>query len=119
MFPPTILAVEDDLGMLESYQVLLQDEYDLITAETGAEALEVLLTRSINLIILDILLPDISGIDILRKAKSIDDRIEVIMVSGVGEVKIAVEAMKLGAYDYTLKPVEIEELISNYCLVPF
>ncbi|MBI5026338.1 MAG: sigma-54-dependent Fis family transcriptional regulator [Nitrospirae bacterium] len=92
--------------------MLLQDNYEIFTAENGREALKVFSTKSINLVLLDILMPDMSGIDVLKKIKEAGNGVEVVMVTAVSDIKIGVEAMKLGAYDYITKPFEINNVLA-------
>jgi len=88
-----------------------QDMYTLDFASTGKEAVEKVEKNTPDLVILDIILPDKDGIDVLKEIRSIDRNIPVIMLTAVSRVKIAVEAMKAGAVDYLTKPFDIEELI--------
>jgi two-component system response regulator AtoC len=74
--------------------------------------LEVLRQADINVMLLDIRLPGIDGMEVLRQAKMIDENVDVIMVTAVKNVRVAVEAIKLGAYDYLVKPFEIDEVLS-------
>ncbi len=110
--PPSILIVDDDSNMLVSYTVLLEDEFRVYTAETGEKGIKVLQEEDINIILLDIRLPGMDGMEVLRRAKAIDENVEVIMVTAVRNVRVAVEAIKLGAYDYLVKPFEIDEVLS-------
>jgi len=106
-----ILIVDDEPGVRESLKFSLKDMYILDFASTGKEAVEKVEKNTPDLIILDIILPDKDGIDVLKEIKSIDGNIPVIMLTAVSRVKIAVEAMKAGAVDYLTKPFDIEELI--------
>jgi two-component system, NtrC family, response regulator AtoC len=109
---PSILIIDDDSSLIESYTVLLEDEFQLHTADSGEQGLEILRREDINVILLDIRLPGIDGMEVLRQAKTIDENVDVIMVTAVKNVRIAVEAIKLGAYDYLVKPFEIDEVLS-------
>jgi two-component system response regulator AtoC len=109
---PSVLIIDDDPGLIESYTVLLEDEFQLHTARSGEQGLEILRQEDINVILLDIRLPGIDGMEVLRQAKTIDENVDVIMVTAVKNVRIAVEAIKLGAYDYLVKPFEIDEVLS-------
>jgi len=106
-----ILIVDDEPGVRESLKFSLKDMYTLDFASTGREAIEKVEKNTPDLVILDIILPDKDGIDVLKEIKSIDGNIPVIMLTAVSRVKIAVEAMKAGAVDYLTKPFDIEELI--------
>ncbi|SNZ12992.1 sigma-54-dependent transcriptional regulator [Hydrogenobacter hydrogenophilus] len=106
-----LLIVEDehDLGrLLKEY---LEDKgYKVYLAENGSEALELLERQSFDLILLDLLLPDVDGMQILESAKLSQPLSEVIVLTGHGTVKVAVEAMKKGAYDFLTKPCTLEEI---------
>ncbi|MDP2971499.1 MAG: response regulator, partial [Deltaproteobacteria bacterium] len=78
---PTILVVDDELGARQSLEVILEDDYRVLSAESGREALEVLQRESIDLILLDVNMPDMDGLEVLRKIKEQDDEMDVIMVS--------------------------------------
>src|SRR2546422_1098621 len=109
---PRILIIDDDQSLLESYTVLLEDEFQVSTAESGEKGLEVLRHEDVHLILLDVRLPDISGIEVLRRIKVLDENVDVIMITAVKDVRVAVEAIKLGAYDYLEKPFEIDEILA-------
>lgn len=108
----SILVVDDEYGVLQSFKMVLGSEYNISLAESGEKALQIFGETSIDLVLLDILLPDSNGIDLLKKFKGIDADVEVIMVSAVKDIKTAVEAMKFGAYDYIVKPFVVEEIIN-------
>jgi DNA-binding NtrC family response regulator len=109
---PNILIVDDDSSLVTSYTVLLEDDYRLLIAESGEEGMRILQEEDINIILLDIRLPGMDGMEFLRRAKAIDENVDVIMVTAVKNVRVAVEAIKLGAYDYLVKPFEIDEVLS-------
>ena len=110
---PRILIIDDDQSLLESYTVLLEDEFQVSTAESGERGLELLRHEDVHLILLDVRLPDISGIEVLRRIKALDENVDVIMITAVKDVRVAVEAIKLGAYDYLEKPFEIDDLLEK------
>lgn len=110
---PTILVVDDELGARQSLEVILEDDYRVLSAESGREALEVLQRESIDLILLDVNMPDMDGLQVLRKIKEQDDEMDVIMVSALNLARKAVDAIKLGAYDYITKPYEPEDIFST------
>lgn len=109
---PSLLVIDDDRSLLTTYTVFLQDHFRLHTAESGEEGLRVLEKEDINIILLDLRLPGIDGMDVLRQAKVIDENVDVIVVTGVKSIRVAVEAIKLGAYDYLVKPFEVDEVLS-------
>lgn len=108
--PETILVVDDEKSLLKALRITLEGKYRVITSEKGSEALELFKHKDPDLILLDIGLPDISGIDILKEMKEKNPDAVVIMVTAVEDVKTIVEAVKLGAYDYLIKPINSQEL---------
>jgi two-component system response regulator AtoC len=109
---PNILIIDDDKSLLESYTVLLEDEFQVYTAETGEAGLDLLRHQDVHIVLLDIRLPGIDGIEVLRRIKALDENVDVIMITAVKNVRVAVEAIKLGAHDYVVKPFEIDEILS-------
>ena len=110
---PTILIVDDELGARESLQVILEDEYCTLTAGNGQEALETLQKARVDLVLLDVNMPGMDGLEILRKMKEQDEDIDVIMVSALDLARKAADAIKLGAYDYMTKPYEPDDILST------
>ncbi len=108
----TILVVDDEYGIRESFNMVLKDEYHVLLAETGKEAIQIFTKTNVNLILLDILLPDIDGLDLLERLKSIDPHTEIIMVTAVKEIQTAVRAIKSGAYEYLIKPFVVEDVLN-------
>ena len=109
---PVILVVDDEPGLRESFRLILEDEYEVIDVPDGPAALDVLRSAQIDLVLLDIRLPGMDGIEVLERIKALDDAVEVILVTAVKTVRTAVAAMKLGAFDYVTKPFEEDELLS-------
>jgi DNA-binding NtrC family response regulator len=108
----TILVVDDENGVRESFNMVLKDDYNVLLAGTGQEAMNIFKKKSIDLILLDILLPDIDGIDLLEKLVETDPHSEIIMVTAVNEVQTAVQAIKLGAYEYVIKPFVVADALT-------
>ena len=107
----TILIADDDEVMCQTLSdVLKKMSYDVSSIQTGNDALSLLQDNGFDLILLDIRLPDINGLDILKKIKEIDSDPFVIVMTAYADVQTAVTAMKAGAYDYINKPFEIDEL---------
>ena len=107
---PILLIVDDEESVRESFRLALQDDYTLAFAEDAKTTLKILKNQSFDLCLLDIMLPDGSGLDLLRQIKRRDEDLDVIMVTALTGVDTALEAMKLGAYDYITKPYKIDEL---------
>jgi two-component system response regulator AtoC len=112
MARPVVLVVDDDPGVRESFRLILEDHYDVADVPDGPSALDVVRTSAVDLVLLDIRLPGMDGIEVLERIKAIDEGMEVILVTAVKTVRTAVAAMKLGAFDYLTKPFEEDELLS-------
>jgi two-component system, NtrC family, response regulator AtoC len=108
---PVILVVDDEFGVLQSFKMVLKDEFTVLLAETGTEAFNIYNTNAVDLILLDILLPDSNGLDLLEKFKELDSNIEIIMITAVKDIQSAVKAIRLGAYDYIVKPFDVAEVL--------
>jgi two-component system response regulator AtoC len=108
---PVILVVDDDPGIREAFRLVLEEEYELIEAKDGPEALESLHGMPVDLVLLDVRLPGMDGIEVLERIKAIDEHVEVILVTAVQTVRAAVAAMKLGALDYLTKPFDEDEIL--------
>jgi DNA-binding NtrC family response regulator len=107
----SVLIVEDEKHMAVTLSTLLSPEYQTSVAETGKEGVNAAKSNPVDIVLLDLMLPDISGIEVLKRLKNLDPIPEVIVITAVREVKTAVDAMKLGAFDYIEKPFESEELL--------
>lgn len=109
-----ILVIDDDKDLRFNLSSILKDEgYDVLAVDDGREALKAVQRNCPNLVLLDICLPGINGMEILEKFKKIDKDLIIIMLTAYAEVKNAVQAMRLGAFDYVTKPFDNEELILN------
>ena len=106
----TILIVDDELATRESLRMILKRQYDLVLAASGEEALRMLETGQPDLILLDIIMPGIDGMETLRRIKEKNRKQQVVMITATKTVKTAVEAMKLGAFDYLEKPFDVNEI---------
>lgn len=104
-----ILIVDDEKNICEALRMLLKDDYQISVAFSGREGLK-LLEEDPQLVILDVVMPDMDGLGVLRKIRQFNPEVPVIMLSAVDRVKTVVEAMRLGAVDYIAKPFESEEL---------
>lgn len=107
---PKVLVVDDEMGVRRSIAVILRKTCDVIAVSSGEEALQKLKSEEIHLVLLDIRLPKMDGLKILREIKKTDENMMVIMITAIRDTKTAVEAMKLGAYDYITKPFDVLEI---------
>jgi len=108
----TILIIDDNADLCFGLSSILKDKgYNAITAGNGKEAFKVIEKKSPDLALLDVRLPEMDGMKILEKMKKIDKDLVIVMLTAYGDVKEAVKAMKLGAFDYITKPFDNEELL--------
>ena len=106
-----ILIVDDEEIVVRScLRILSTDEYDIDFAENGLEGLTKINEQNYDMLILDIMMPKMNGIEVLQRVKESHPDIDVIMITGLNEIDTAVKAMKLGAFDYLPKPFDPEEL---------
>src|SRR2546428_3665704 len=112
MTRPVVLVVDDDPGVRKSFRLILEDHYDVLDVPDGPQALDIVRSAQVDLVLLDIRLPGMDGIEVLERIKALDEGVEVILVTAVKTVRTAVAAMKLGAFDYLTKPFEEDELLS-------
>ena len=109
---PTILIVDDEPSILQSLGGLLSDEgFEVVTASNGYEALKIIDSESPDLVLLDIWMPGLDGIDTLQEIREKHPFIQVIIITGHGTIETAVKATKLGAYDLIEKPLSIDKVI--------
>lgn len=105
-----VLVVDDEVGARESLRMILKNEYEVFLAKNAEEAFLQIKEHDPDVVLLDIILPDLDGLKVLEIIKQNDPDAIVLMITATKTVKTAVEAMKLGAYDYVTKPFEIDEL---------
>jgi DNA-binding NtrC family response regulator len=110
--PKTILVVDDDEGMRDTLTAILKREYRVLRVASGEAALPVLNRENVDLMLLDVRLPGISGFEVLRIVKENFSLIEVIMISAINDIETAVQAMKHGAYHYVTKDFDYDQLRS-------
>src|ERR1700746_953442 len=110
--PKTVLIGDDDEGMRDTLTAILKKEYRILRASTGEAALPILNREDVDLILLDVRLPGISGFEVLRIVKENYSLVEVIMISAINEIETAVQAMKHGAYHYVTKDFDYDQLRS-------
>lgn len=108
-----ILAIDDEESVRQSYRIILAQTYNIILAKDGPEGLEYLEQNHVDLVLLDLTMPGMSGEDVLREMTDRGDTTPVIVVTASNSVASAVEAMKLGAQEYLQKPFDIESIMFN------
>jgi len=113
--PARVLIVDDEKDFVEMFSLRLRESgQKVVTAYSGRECLETLAEREhIDVVVLDIKMPGMNGIETLREIKKRHPIVEVILLTGHGAIDTAVEGMKLGAYDYVIKPADFEDFKSK------
>jgi DNA-binding NtrC family response regulator len=112
--PTKVLLVDDEKDFVEMLSLRLQEVGQHVTpAYSGKECLEMLEKQNIDVVILDIKMPGMDGMETLREIQKKFPLVEVIMLTGHGTIETAVEGMKLGAYDYLLKPADFDDLMEK------
>lgn len=108
-----ILLVDDEVELLQALSERLQLRgFEVVVAHSGEEALDILEGAAPDLMVLDLKMPGIDGMDVLRSTRQICPRVQVIMLTGHGSEKDREMALRLGVFDYLQKPVDIMELLS-------
>jgi hypothetical protein len=107
-----VLVVDDELGPRESMRMILKPLHNVFTAEDGVSAMKTIQQEPIDLVTLDLRMPGIDGIEVLKQIKKFNPNIEVIVVTGYGSLKTATEAMKYGVKGYVTKPYNLHEINS-------
>jgi len=112
--PPRILIVDDDRSNLESLErVFRREKFDVLTAEGGKEALDAVRKQRVNVVLTDLMMPGLNGVDLLKSVKALSPESEVILMTAYGTIETAVEAMKEGAYDFVTKPFKRIEIVKG------
>lgn len=106
----SILIVDDDKITRSTLSMALDDDYDTYTAKNGKDALDILAEQEVDLVLSDLSMPGMSGIELLEAINKMENKPPVIFITGQGTVETAVQAMKLGADDYVTKPVNLDRL---------
>ncbi|MCD4721994.1 MAG: response regulator [Desulfobacula sp.] len=109
--PAKVLIVDDEKDFVEMFSLRLNEQGEKVsTAHSGKDALKVLKKVAIDVVILDIRMPGMDGIDTLKQIKTLYPIVEVILLTGHGSTETAVEGMKLGAFDYLMKPADFKDI---------
>ena len=115
MIKPLVMLVDDEAPFVETMTKRLEKrDLTVMAAYSGQEALDMLVKhRNVDVVILDVKMPGLDGIETLREIKKAYPLIEVVMLTGHATVESAIEGMKLGAYDYLMKPCDIDQLMKK------
>jgi len=113
-----VLLVDDSQIVLDAISIGLAEHYEITTASSGEEAIVTLRMEPFDLVLTDLMMEGVNGIQVLEESKKIDPEICVLILTGFGDMASAIDALRLGADDYLLKPCDTEELIlrMNNCL---
>ena len=112
MDAPKVLLVDDEIRFIEALvKRLKKRKLVAASADSGEKALRHLDEDPADVVVLDLKMPDMDGIDVLREIKARHPLVEVIMLTGHANVQVAIEGMELGAFDYLMKPMDIDELL--------
>jgi len=107
---PVVLVIDDEPGVRESLREILTHDFEVLEAEDGAAGLALVRSRRVDVTMLDVRLPGERGPVVLPKILALDDSIAVILMTAVPDVRTAVDAIKAGAYDYIVKPFDVDEI---------
>lgn len=108
--PATILVVDDEIGPRESLRAILKSEYQVLVATEGEQAIRTVEESAVDVVLLDLRMPGVSGVRVMERIKTIDPDIEVILITGYASYETVLEALRLHAFDYIPKPFNIAHL---------
>lgn len=106
----TVLVVDDELGPRESARAVLKNDYRVLLADEGEKALHIIEQEAVDIILLDLRMPGISGMQLMNRIKQLDSSIEVIVVTGYASYDTVLEGLRLHAFDYIPKPFNVPHL---------
>ena len=107
-----VLVIDDEQGIRDLFiQALEEDDYEVLTVDNGEQGLDIIKSEMPNVIFLDLKLPGIDGLEVLKRISDLQSKPIVIMITGHGTIAKAAKTMDLGAYDYIVKPFDIDDII--------
>jgi len=109
---PNILIVDDEIGPRESLRMILKPNYNVYAVENGHAAIQMVQQNQMDVLTLDLKMPGLSGIDTLKEIRVIDPDVMIIIITGYGTLKSAIEAIRYGVFDYIPKPFNVPEILS-------
>jgi DNA-binding NtrC family response regulator len=109
----TLLIADDEPDACDMLRTLFEDRFDVITVESGTQALEILGSYPVDVVLLDLLMPEVDGLAVLERLRARGCQAQVVVVSGLGRAEAVVAAMRLGAVDYVTKPFDPDHLLST------
>jgi DNA-binding response OmpR family regulator len=108
--PSTVLIVDDEIGPRESLRAILKPEHQVLVATTGEQAIKMVEEAPVDVVLLDLRMPGISGMSVLERVKALNPAIEVILITGYASYETVLGALRLHAFDYIPKPFNVPEL---------
>jgi two-component system, NtrC family, nitrogen regulation response regulator NtrX len=109
----SVLVIDDEAGIRDVLGEILADEgYTVFTAEDGIDGIQIVERERVDVVILDVWLPNMGGVDVLKELKKLRPELEVIVISGHGNIDLAVKAVKLGAFDFLEKPLSLDRVVT-------
>ena len=109
----TVLSVDDEAGIRDAICLELEDDFDVVTTASGGEALDLLARRHVDVMLLDLRMPQMTGEEVLKKLRAARSQLPVIVMTVVDRVRTVVQCMQLGAADYVTKPWEHGEVVAT------
>ncbi len=110
--PPVVLVVDDESGVRDSLRLILSPEFQVLEAADGQAGLELLRLQRVDVVLLDVRMPGDAGPVVLPRMLELDESVAVILMTAAPQVRTAVEAIKAGAYDYVIKPFDVDEILT-------
>ncbi len=107
-----ILIVDDEIGPRESLRMILKTNYNIRCVDNGNAAIQMVQRNQVDIVTLDLKMPGLSGVDTLKQIRAIDPDVIVIIITGDGTLRSAIEAIRYGAFDYISKPFSVPEIMS-------
>lgn len=109
----TILVIDDEIGPRESIRMLLKERYAVIPASSGQEGLEVLRSRPVDLVILDLKMQEMDGLQTLEEIRKMNSSVSVIILTGYGTIEAVKKAIRFGAIELVSKPFDVAEMVKH------
>src|SRR5881628_746047 len=109
---PVVLVIDDEPGVRDSLRFILKEDFEVLEAADGAAGLDIIRSRRVDVALLDVRMPGESGPVVLPRILALSESIAVILITAVPHVRTAVEAIKAGAYDYVIKPFDVDEILA-------
>ena len=108
-----VLIVDDEVDILKVIKKYLHDDYDVVTATNGHDALEIYKQEKPSVLVTDIRMPGMDGIELIKAVKGMGGEVEIIAITGHGDTRIGEESLRVGASDFLMKPLDVERLESS------